>query len=406
MNRYVKLIIHSLIVTAAVFLTQPTAAYAYDDIAVGSQSVKYADPEFDSGTNMLTFRDAWLSANAWVGWLDPEDGTLVTETGKDFWLANQLSPINELQDNGPEWMRHNGVATVIYTRQEGKYIERMYLWSAATGQSTPVIPGTDYVIRSHCNGSNSVGGPGKILYRRRTSPITPWEVYWLDLSNPTQEFHLPDVELEVSLPTWISDDAILYSRHEGSAIQLVQYDTATHSETVLTSDGGDKLGAYAWNAPEAGGELLYMAPVKMGGDPYPRQIRIYQMLEGTAVTFATLTIPPEAGTHVNISSPEPFVYQGASYISLSLFTNGNTEGSIWVFGLPVERGGTPPPPQRVDDPNLVALKLDPEAYVTSSGAFVYYYYNPPGLILLRRCVFQPTGPELAAGSTLAMSHDE
>lgn len=389
MNRYVKFIITVLIMTAIVLVAQPAAALTYDDIAIGSQSVRYVDPEVDSETNLITFRDAWLSANAWVGWLDPTDGTLVTETGKDFWLDSQLSPINELQDNGPEWMRHNGVPTVIYTRQEGKYLERMYLWSTATGQSTPVIPGTDYVIRSHFDGSNSANGPGKVLYRRRTSPLASWQVYWLDLSNPTQEFQIPDVELDVSLPTWIDNNAILYSRYEGSTIQLVLYNTATHLETVLTNDGGHKLGAYAWNAPEIGGELLYMVAVKTGSDPYPREIRVYQMLEGAAVTFATLTIPPEAGTHVNISSPEPFVYQGASYISLALFNNNKTEGSIWVFGLPIERGGTPPPPQRVDDPNLVALKLDPESYVTDSGAFVYYYYNSPGLVLLRRCVFQP-----------------
>ena len=92
---------------------------------------------------------------------------------------------------------------------------------------------------------------------------------------------------------------------------------------------------------------------------------------------------------MNISSPEPSVYQGASYISLSLFNNEKTEGSIWVFGLPTEVGSTPPPPQRVDDPNLGALKLDPEAYITSSGAFVYYYYNSSCLVTLHRCAFQP-----------------
>ena len=395
MNAYWKKTIKVLIMAAAIFMTHLLVAYAYDDVQIGSESVKYVDPEIDSDANMITFRDAWLTGNAWAGWLDPATGDLVSETGQDFWLAGQLSPINELQDNGPEWLRHNGALMVIYTRQEGM-VERMYLWSTVTGQSQPVMPGTDYISRTHFDGSNSADGSGKLLYRRRSLLFGSWEVYWLDLSNPTQEHRLPDVELDVSLPTWIENDTILYSRHHGDAIQLVQYDTATLSETVLTSDSGDKLGAYAWNAPEAGGDLLYMAAVKMEGDTYASEIRVYQMVAGATepITFVTFAPPPEAGSHVNIASPEPFVYDGASYISLALFNDAKDEGSIWVFALPTERGGQPPAPQRLDDPNLAVLKLDPEWYVTPDGAYVYYYYNVsgwPSRVILHRCAFYPTG---------------
>ena len=66
MNAYWKKTIKVLIMAAAIFMTHLLVAYAYDDVQIGSESVKYVDPEIDSDANMITFRDAWLTGNAWA----------------------------------------------------------------------------------------------------------------------------------------------------------------------------------------------------------------------------------------------------------------------------------------------------------------------------------------------------
>ncbi|GAB4158956.1 MAG: hypothetical protein Fur0021_29370 [Candidatus Promineifilaceae bacterium] len=361
------------------------------DIPVGSPAVKYIDPEFSSDNDAITFRTTWLHhGEAWVGWLNPQNGELVSPTGQDYWLANKLAPIDDLSDNGPEWMRHNGVYGVLYTRIEND-VQRMYFWSTQSGQAQLIGSSHDPISRTHYAGTNAPSGPAKILYQRRQYPYGPLEVYWLDLSAPTVEHHLPDVSLEISLPIWINHHLILYSKPVGDTFQLVQYNTLSQSEIVLTHDEGDKLGPYAWSAPEMGGQYLYLAAVRLPNEPQPRRVRIYHALEQTELQLlAELEAPPDAGNHQNFSSPEPFVYQGHSYISLVLAPNIRTETSICVFPLPTHSDGIP---QRVDDPNLQEIKLDPESYITRYGAYIYYYYNDynwPAQTHLRRCLFLPT----------------
>ncbi len=387
MITYTRLIPIALIF--ALLITPPPAPL-HQDIPVGSPTVKYVDPEFSSDNDLFTFRTTWLhNADAWVGWLNPQDGTLVSPTGQDIWLANKLSPIDDLSDNGPEWMRDNGIYKVLYTRIADD-VQRIYFWSSQTGQSEVVGNFMDSISRTHYAGTHAPSGPGKILYQRRLVPNGPQEVFWLDLHNPTQEHHLPGVSLEISLPTWIGSDAILYSKAVNDTFQLIQYDTNTHTETILTHDEGDKLGAYAWSAPEIGNQLLYLAAVLLPGDPQPRRVRVYRLTKQSDLQlYAELQPPPAAGDHLNFSSPEPFVYQGHSYISLVLAPDNRSETSIWVFPLPSQPGASP---QRVDDPDLHEIKLDPESYITRYGAYIYYYYNDnnwPAQTHLRRCLFLP-----------------
>ena len=396
MTVYAKLtvIIIFLLAMATGAPAPETTGYHFEDIPVGSPTVKYVDPEFSSDNDLFTFRTAWLNnGEAWVGWLDPSDGTLVSETGQDIWVANKLSPLIELIDNGPEWIRDNSVYKVLYTGV-AEDVPRMYLWSSQTGQSELVGNFADSIARAHYAGTYTPSGSGKILYQRQLVPNGPQEVFWLDLSAPNQEFHLPGVILEISLPTWISRDTILYTTAVSGTLQLAQYETLSHTETILTADDGDKMGPYAWAAPEFGGQIFYLAAVAASSDANPRSLRIYRHSErATLELYAELIAPPDAGNHLNFASPEPFIYQGRSYISLVLAPDDYSETSIWVFPLPDQSGGYIP--QRVDDPDLHEVKLDPESYITRYGAYIYYYYSDNNRLVqtpLRRCLFLPSPP--------------
>ena len=68
-------------------------------------------------------------------------------------------------------------------------------------------------------------------------------------------------------------------------------------------------------------------------------------------------------------SPEPFVYQGQSYAFMGLAVPPNNFSSeIWFVNLNELR----PFMRRLDDPTLFKARMDPEAFVTELGPFIYY----------------------------------
>jgi hypothetical protein len=366
-----------------------------DDIAVGSPGVNYVDPEFHSSTNRLTFRDRWgADGNTWVSVLDPISGRFVSDTGQDILVDSQMAGRKDECDNGPEWIRDDGVDKVLYTRKDGSQ-ECMYIRDPAGGPPELVGP-ADKAVRNHFAGTTASTDRAKILYRKWIWLLQTWRVFWLDLKNPTKEFALPEVALKVSLPTWFDSRYILISQKVDDVFQLASYDTITRSVSVQTADQEDKFGAYAWRAPELDGKLLYMAAIRFAGDEDVTALRIYWRQRSgdlTLTPFATLTFPTGTAPGV-VHSPEPFVFQNRSYISLGLKPANTVDTSLWVFCVPQTKDGPPPrPPQRVDDPTLKVNKIDPETYVTDSRVFVYYYYIEPGSLRtrLRRCAVNLPG---------------
>jgi hypothetical protein len=380
-------------------LGAPGALYAApaqastDDIAIGSPNVDYVDPEFHSGTNRITFRDAWpANGNVWVSTLDPTSGTFVSGTGQDVLIDGQIAHADESADNGPEWIKDAGIDKILYTRTDGA-VERMFMRDLVGGAPEALGP-ADGASRTHCAGTTAPSGRAKLLYRRWVPSLSAWKFFWLDLGSPVREFTLPEAEVKISLPTWVDARYILLSQVVAGVRQLALYDTVSQSVTVQTTDADDKFGAYAWRAPELGGRILYMAAIRFAGQSDVTAIRIYWRERSTDTTltpFATLRFPTGT-TPGGVRSPEPFTFQGHSYISLALEPADKLDTSIWVFSVPPTKDGAPfRPPQRVDDSTLRVNKIDPEPYATDSRVFVYYYYVEPETFRthLRRCAVTP-----------------
>ena len=368
-------------------------AGAVDDIPIGASSVDYVDPEFNPAAGRVTFRDTWeADGSVWVGALDAATGALATETGRDIFVDRPVPTVDEQTDNGPEWIRDDGVDKVLYTRTDGGR-ERIYMRDLTGGPPEPLGP-DDGVSRTHCAGTRAVSGSAKILYRRWVPALVAWRLVWLDAANPTREVLLPDAEARISLPTWIDTRSILISQLIGGVYQLAVYDTVSPSVLVLTADADDKVGAYAWRAPELGGRLLYVAAVRPAGQSDVTAVRVYwreRASDQMLTPYATLGLPADAPVG-GVRSPEPFTFQGRSYVCLAIEPGNTLDTAVCVLSVPPVKDGPPwRPPQRVDDAFLRAHKIDPEPYATDARVFVYYYYRDPTTrrTRLRRCAVTP-----------------
>jgi hypothetical protein len=200
---------------------------------------------------------------------------------------------------------------------------------------------------------------------------------WIDERHPGQEHEIDRVETGVIALSWIRDTtSIVMTKRTGpDRGQIVILDTKTGERTTLTNDPEDKTEVYGWRAPEYDDEVLVLGNL---GD---RALAIYKDNGGRYWDrIATLPIPPEARNKV-IGSAEPFVAGGASYISLSIKSEKArigkfADGEIWIFGIDDD-------PQRrftlrCDSGERPLPRFDPEVFVGSDEAFIYYNAQGPG----------------------------
>jgi hypothetical protein len=194
------------------------------------------------------------------------------------------------------------------------------------------------------------------------------------VSSPARETKTVGLN-QVDSPRWI-DDTLIYVFAEtngAGAGQLKLMDTHTGKLKQITNDAGTKSFAYGWKAPEFGGQILALALADyksvvvwrdMGGEFWER--------------IATLT-PPPAAKYGNFGSPEPFIAEGRSFISLVLksqLSQGfNRDSEVWIFGID---SGLDRFARRVDDGGDPRMRSDPETYAGADELYVYYNVFRPG----------------------------
>jgi len=150
--------------------------------------------------------------------------------------------------------------------------------------------------------------------------------------------------------------------------QVFVYNTQSGVREQLTDDPVDKLWAFMWKAPEYDGEYLFFALVGQTA------INIYRnspRADGSARwrVISSITAPPETPY---MASPEPFVHNGKSWLSLSVTADPDLQNfsrsQIAIADINREN-----PTFRIltaDDP--ARARRDPEYFITANGPYIYY----------------------------------
>jgi len=361
------------------------------EVQVGARSI--IDYEFDwgrdgvycptcnlgAGNNRFAFVDG--DGKLWVGHVNPDTGGLVPSNGQGKLIDSKATPPGDT-GNGPEWMSLTNASALVYDRY---------------------IKGTKNLPNNHCIGfahvmqggawdagcmDSSVGfvlpigtftpGDNKPMVSYQNANLKTTDVYWRTAqagspqhpvlsgsaqSGVTRRWVTGTHKLFMTAPAPPDEfgnvyrQAFLFSADDGSLEQL-------------TFEPTSKTSGFMWAAPDHNGKFLFFVRVGV------TEVDVYALKNnpGGAPSWQVVNRIVPSADYPFVYSAEPFVYEGKSYIVMSVSRekqghNLSVTSQIALTGIDPQA-----PSYRVltsDDPDPRARR-DPEYYITSNGPYIYY----------------------------------
>ena len=166
----------------------------------------------------------------------------------------------------------------------------------------------------------------------------------------------------------------------GDKLQTFLLDADAHTLEQLTDEETGLGNAWMWTSPSLGDRIFFATIL----DPEDNAvgIAVFRWIDGAWRIIKTIEPPVD---FPYIGSPEYFVFRGQSYVFYSAcveplrsLTGHCGDAQIWLSGAEPDNEVH----RRIsgDEP---MNRNDPEAYVSSEGAWIFYHAAPAGG--LRRC---------------------
>ncbi len=368
-----------------------TPTFVLEDVRTGPVAASVIAPEF------LGDQVAWQdeSGNLWRSALDLSSGF---PAGAPIEVTTGLAAPS-LQNEGVQWGVSSAGASLFYTKPGGTP-PRLQLWRDAT-QLTTHLTLDNIGPRVSQNAALPAVG---IIFSRIIEGAS-WVMTTSDAA-PASAVSLPSQGGVPHNGRWIPGTAELVYVRSGFPVQLARFNPATGGDAILTDDGGSKTDAFAFFAPEFGGELCYACVVDRTG------IAIYRDLHRDGGLFdrvATLTIPASESARF-IFDMKPVAglrgFNGVSWFSCVACQNSDTAGPgtchVWLLGLGTAPAYRHPMPQpatgrndlctewkpyalKVSDPLAGGIAREPETVIGTDELFCFYSrQNGAGPVQLRR----------------------
>ncbi|MCK7501615.1 MAG: hypothetical protein MZW92_75085 [Comamonadaceae bacterium] len=339
---------------------------------------------FGAGNSRLAYIDR--DHNLWVGYVDWYSGSFMPWDGKAKLVdTNTVAPVEI--GNGPEWMVSARGSELVYSRwTDGvpRSVSALTLGYARPSGQSPSgwaagsVEGTQLRVMPVGTMDLADATPS-VHYQNVGIGNVPAAIYWRDVvKGAAPEVKLPFTNKDPGMTRrWIpgTRDIIVTAPalHPDSGVaykQVFIYSSVTGQKQQLTFDPEHKLWAFMWKAPEFGGENVFF--VMVGGT----RVDVYRNLpraDGTSRWRVVHSIsgPPSMPY---ISSPEPFVHNGQSWVLFSTSANPDLHDFV-PSAIAVASADPARPELRVltSDDNPVRARRDPEYFITANGP--YFYYN-------------------------------
>lgn len=355
MNRFVTFtfFLASILVLISISPLKGQCTFVVKDVLVSDPDASIIDPEYNIPHNIV----CWQSEDKelWVCRLDLATRAFVPPDGKGYLVDVDLTPPTPGGWNGPEWMLSTDKTQIVYNQKKGGVRYPGLATQVLGGWSSTTLmqyPETLYSMASR-NYSDSVG-----MFLFESSDVIG--IHWVKSNDLNTSYFYPDVTLG-----FFADDqqqiccAIDHSRQPGFLETQV---LVPHFNMISL----DTIGApFMWNDPESGSRM-YM--YRTNGS---QTIKIFQEnIDGNWYLYHSFNSPLPS-PYIYLTSPEPFVFGGKSYISFmaAQSTIGMDEmpAQIWISSINPNDNLM----RRVSD-SSEAVRIDPEPVVFSDSAFIYY----------------------------------
>ncbi len=343
------------------------ALFQPDDRLVSDPNIDLIDPEFDPKDNLMVWQDR--NGNLWLADIDQNNGAITPTSGKGLLVDTGLSNIIAI-GNGPEFGYGAGGSAICYNKRVADTRFLAVAYKNVGGFWTPSLLGNGANRwRPMCTGPDTLD-EAKVIY---INQITPDQraLSWRILNSPDTERSFTTVG-DVG-GRWVpKQHAFVAPNNVGGFKQLFWVDIDTEQVSQITSDNSDKFAAIPWFAPEYN-DILISAAVNFDS------IGIFRRISGQWTIIHTIKIPTN---FLYISSPEPFVHNGKSYIAVVATESLGSDplpyfpagpGEIWIANI------NPAKPffRRIDRGEDGVFRSEPEPFMLNTGPVVYFTEHDP-----------------------------
>jgi hypothetical protein len=348
----------------SVVLAQTAAAQWVPNETRASAQPDLIDYEFSQSRAQFAWNDEL--GNLWIGNVDRATGLFVPADGRAILVDPDAMRFEDAQKtkNGPEWVSTSAGDLIVYTKYAGAHSDN----NSRIGLAQQNPDGSWYgallgsATRKAPYASSDPDDPAP----RLTYVDNKERHYWRELWNAGTEKRIADFpDSNYPVRHVRGARAVAYPLTVGATDQIFYRDLDTDVVTQLTFDAGNKYEVWMWRAPEFGDELVFMTLVDQ------IELRVYRELPvgpGGQKQWTPI-YSQKAPSGNKIFSPEPFVWNGKSYIFMAQSVRPNKfRSEIWIANL--DTGA--PIFRRITDNALLRTRTDPEVFITDAGPRIYF----------------------------------
>jgi hypothetical protein len=334
-----------------------------------SRQLDMLDGEFNQARAQYVWCDS--VGRLWVANVNRNTGLLEPANGKGTLVdAAALSTQDmQLTYNGPEWVSAAGGDRIVYTKFPVNVPHT--LGNARLASARETAPNTWAVemlpsglARNAPYASHDADDP-----RPRISYVGLTGLhYWRELDLPSSEEPLPNLPASPRSVRFVDGArAVVYPLVVNGISQVFRYDLDSKALEQLTFDEGDKdleTAPWIWQAPELGGAETLLTVVNYS------ELRIYvRTVDAHGASVWVRGVTHGLGATQKVTSPEPFVYGGRSYVFFAVASQANGFPSdIWL----VDIDEAAPMMRRLNDDQQLRARIDPEVFITDAGPYIYF----------------------------------
>lgn len=331
------------------------------------------DAEYSQSRAQFVWADRF--GNIWIGNVDSTTGLFDPVNGKAILVDPEAMKIGDLTitRNGPEWVGTANGDEIVYTKFSPTNIHKPRTARLALAQE-----GADGLwYYTYLGPDRPRLAPYSSLDMNDPTPRITYRdffgrQYWRELYAATTEQRIPLLPRQLKSVRFVEGQRqAIFSTLVDGISQVFLYDLDAGTVEQLTFDATDKdlqTVPWMWRAPELDNDYVFVTIVNNN------ELRVYRKIDvdGDFQWVPIYSVAMPAGSKP--ASPEPFVYDGKSYVFMAMNVEPDTfPSSIWLSNIDAAE----PLFSMISDDSPVRARSDPEVFITSNGPYVYYNrYNP------------------------------